>query len=119
MPHQAIFKNELPEASSLHWHGFEDQSGYDVMPGISQESVRHGQSFTYNFLIKATGPSDRSSPDPIVGYSGHHIRGGEYHGAQRAPKVSAWRPQPETGAQAGAAVLAYAVGRFLTGPLSD
>ena len=52
---RVIFKNELPEASSLHWHGFEDQIGYDGMPGISQEPVRPGQSFTYNFTIKQEG----------------------------------------------------------------
>jgi FtsP/CotA-like multicopper oxidase with cupredoxin domain len=50
-----IFKNELPEPSSLHWHGFEDQIGNDGMPGISQEPIRPGQSFTYNFTIKQEG----------------------------------------------------------------
>lgn len=50
-----IFKNELPEPSSLHWHGFEDRIGDDGMPGISQEPVMPGQSFTYNFVIKQEG----------------------------------------------------------------
>lgn len=52
---RVIFKNELPEPSSLHWHGFEDQIGNDGMPGISQEPVRPGQTFTYNFVIKQEG----------------------------------------------------------------
>lgn len=52
---RVIFKNELPEASSLHWHGFEDQIGEDGMPGISQEPVRPGESFTYHFTIKQEG----------------------------------------------------------------
>ena len=52
---RVVFKNELPEASSLHWHGFEDQIGYDGMPGVSQEPVRPGQSFSYNFTIKQEG----------------------------------------------------------------
>lgn len=52
---RVIFKNELPEASSLHWHGFEDQIGNDGMPGISQEPIRPGQSFTYNFTIRQEG----------------------------------------------------------------
>ena len=52
---RVIFKNALPEASSLHWHGFEDQIGYDGMPGISQEPVKPGESFTYNFVIKQEG----------------------------------------------------------------
>ena len=52
---RVIFKNELPEPSSLHWHGFEDLIGNDGMPGISQEPVKPGESFTYNFLIKQEG----------------------------------------------------------------
>ncbi len=52
---RVIFKNELPEASSLHWHGFEDQIGYDGMPGISQEPVKPGGIFTYSFNIKQEG----------------------------------------------------------------
>ncbi|MDQ2834801.1 MAG: copper oxidase, partial [Acidobacteriota bacterium] len=52
---RVILKNELPEATSMHWHGFEDQIGNDGMPGISQEPIRPGQSFTYNFTIKQEG----------------------------------------------------------------
>ena len=52
---RVIFKNELPESSSIHWHGFEDQIGYDGMPGISQAAVKPGESFTYNFVIKQEG----------------------------------------------------------------
>jgi FtsP/CotA-like multicopper oxidase with cupredoxin domain len=52
---RVILKNELPEATSMHWHGFEDQIGYDGMPGISQEPIRPGQSFIYNFTIKQEG----------------------------------------------------------------
>ena len=52
---RVILKNELPEPTSLHWHGFEDQIGEDGMPGISQEPVRPGQSFTYHFTIKQEG----------------------------------------------------------------
>ncbi len=52
---RVILKNELPEATSMHWHGFEDQIGYDGMPGISQEPIRPGDSFTYSFTIKQEG----------------------------------------------------------------
>ena len=52
---RVIFKNKLPESSSIHWHGFEDQIGYDGMPGISQAPVKPGESFTYNFVIKQEG----------------------------------------------------------------
>ena len=52
---RVIFKNELPEPSSIHWHGFEDRIGYDGMPGISQEPVKPGETFVYNFHIKQEG----------------------------------------------------------------
>jgi FtsP/CotA-like multicopper oxidase with cupredoxin domain len=52
---RVIFKNALPESSSIHWHGFEDHIGYDGMPGISQEPVKPGESFVYNFNIKQEG----------------------------------------------------------------
>ena len=52
---RVILKNELPEATSMHWHGFEDAIGDDGMPGISQEPIRPGDSFTYNFTIKQEG----------------------------------------------------------------
>ncbi len=50
-----IFDNHLPEPSSIHWHGFEDAVGYDGMPGISQEPVRPGGRFVYEFDIHQTG----------------------------------------------------------------
>lgn len=52
---KVIYKNELPEPSSIHWHGFEDRIGFDGMPGISQEPVKPGESFEYYFTIKQEG----------------------------------------------------------------
>lgn len=52
---RVVFKNQLPEASSLHWHGFEDNIAFDGMPGISQEIVRPGGQFTYEFDIHQEG----------------------------------------------------------------
>jgi hypothetical protein len=52
---RVIFDNHLPEASSIHWHGFEDLVGYDGMPGISQEPVKPGGRFVYEFDIHQAG----------------------------------------------------------------
>ena len=52
---RVIFENHLPEPTSVHWHGFEDQIAYDGMPGISQEPVPPGGTFTYEFDIHQTG----------------------------------------------------------------
>jgi FtsP/CotA-like multicopper oxidase with cupredoxin domain len=52
---RVIFKNQLPEPSSIHWHGFEDHIGFDGMPGISQEPVKPGETFIYHFEIRQEG----------------------------------------------------------------
>jgi len=52
---RVIFDNHLPEPSSIHWHGFEDAVGYDGMPGISQEPVKPGSRFVYEFDIHQAG----------------------------------------------------------------
>lgn len=52
---RVIFDNHLPEPSSIHWHGFEDQVRYDGQPGISQQPVRPGGRFVYEFDIHQSG----------------------------------------------------------------
>ena len=52
---RVIFDNYLPEPSSIHWHGFEDHVQYDGQPGISQEPVKPGGRFVYEFHIHQEG----------------------------------------------------------------
>ncbi len=52
---RVIFDNQLPEPSSIHWHGFEDQIQYDGQPGISQDAVKPGGRFVYEFTIHQEG----------------------------------------------------------------
>ena len=52
---RVIFDNHLPEPTSIHWHGFEDMIGNDGMPGISQEPVKPGGRFVYEFDIHQSG----------------------------------------------------------------
>ena len=52
---RVIFDNQLPEPSSIHWHGFEDQIQYDGQPGISQPAVKPGGRFIYEFNIHQEG----------------------------------------------------------------
>ncbi len=49
------FENGLPEPTSIHWHGFEDQIRNDGMPNISQRAVPPGGKYTYEFTIHQTG----------------------------------------------------------------
>jgi manganese oxidase len=50
-----IFDNHLPEPTSMHWHGFEIPISMDGMPGISQESVKPGGRFVYEFTLHQEG----------------------------------------------------------------
>ncbi|MFT9846079.1 multicopper oxidase domain-containing protein [Aneurinibacillus sp. REN35] len=47
-------KNELTENVTIHWHGYPVPSEMDGVPGMSQNSIKPGESFTYRF--KATVP---------------------------------------------------------------
>ena len=52
---RVIFDNQLPESTSIHWHGFEDRIQYDGQPGISQPPVKPGGRFIYEFDIHQEG----------------------------------------------------------------
>ena len=52
---RVIFENHLPEPTSMHWHGFEDTIQNDGMPGISQDPVKPGGRFVYEFNIHQAG----------------------------------------------------------------
>lgn len=52
---RVVFDNHLPEPTSMHWHGFEDDIRYDGQPGISQDPVKPGGRFVYEFNIHQAG----------------------------------------------------------------
>jgi FtsP/CotA-like multicopper oxidase with cupredoxin domain len=52
---RVIFDNQLPEPTSIHWHGFEDQIRFDGQPAISQPPVKPGGRFIYEFDIHQEG----------------------------------------------------------------
>lgn len=42
-------KNELPEPVSIHWHGIPVPNEMDGIPGVTQNAVQPGETFTYEF----------------------------------------------------------------------
>jgi len=50
-----IVRNKLPEGTSAHWHGLEVPNNMDGVPGISQDPIAPGDSFTYEFTAKPSG----------------------------------------------------------------
>jgi len=48
-------KNELPEPVSIHWHGIPVPNMMDGVPGVTQDAVQPGESFTYEFTATHPG----------------------------------------------------------------
>lgn len=49
------FKNELPQPTTVHWHGVRVPIEMDGVPGISQPDVETGGTFTYDFILRDAG----------------------------------------------------------------
>ncbi|MFE2339582.1 multicopper oxidase family protein [Streptomyces sp. NPDC059431] len=47
--------NNLPEATSLHWHGLALRNDMDGVPGLTQRDIAPGASFTYKFAVTHPG----------------------------------------------------------------
>jgi manganese oxidase len=50
-----VIKNELPESTSIHFHGLTTPNSMDGVPDITQEPIKPGTTFTYEFV--AQGPA--------------------------------------------------------------
>jgi manganese oxidase len=50
-----IVDNHLPEPTSMHWHGFEIPHSMDGGPGVSQEPIKPGGRFVYEFTLHQEG----------------------------------------------------------------
>jgi len=49
------FKNELPVATSIHWHGIHVPWTMDGPPGVNQRPVQPGETFIYEFVARPAG----------------------------------------------------------------
>lgn len=49
------FHNQLPEPSTIHWHGVRLPNAMDGVPGVTQAPVPSGGSFIYEFTPKDAG----------------------------------------------------------------
>lgn len=47
--------NQLPEASSLHWHGVPLPNPMDGVPGVTQEPIPVGGKFVYEYAAEPSG----------------------------------------------------------------
>jgi len=54
-PLVAVVENALPEPTTIHWHGIALPFDMDGVPGVSQDPIAPGGSFTYRFSPPAAG----------------------------------------------------------------
>ena len=47
--------NDLPEETSIHWHGLPVPNGMDGVPGVTQKGVQPGEDFVYEFVADNPG----------------------------------------------------------------
>ena len=47
--------NRLPQPTTIHWHGVRVPNAMDGVPGVTQDPVEPGESFTYRFVPKDAG----------------------------------------------------------------
>ncbi|WP_028400088.1 multicopper oxidase family protein [Ectobacillus panaciterrae] len=52
---KVTLKNELSAPVSIHWHGYPVLNNMDGIPGVTQDAVMPGKSFTYEFVANTPG----------------------------------------------------------------
>ncbi|MFX3618758.1 MAG: multicopper oxidase family protein [Sporolactobacillus sp.] len=52
---RVTLKNKLTAPVSIHWHGYPVPNKMDGIPGVTQDAVAPGKSFTYEFVADKTG----------------------------------------------------------------
>jgi len=46
-----VVKNQLPQPTSVHWHGLAVPNQEDGVPGVSQKAIAPGAEYTYRFVV--------------------------------------------------------------------
>ena len=49
------FTNNLPQPTTIHWHGVRVPNAMDGVPGVNQDPIPPGESFQYEFTPKDAG----------------------------------------------------------------
>ncbi|MBI1742730.1 multicopper oxidase family protein [Candidatus Acetothermia bacterium] len=52
---RVVLTNELPELTTIHWHGINVPNAMDGVPFVTQEPVPSGGQFIYEFIAKPAG----------------------------------------------------------------
>jgi FtsP/CotA-like multicopper oxidase with cupredoxin domain len=52
---KVVLKNTLEKPVSIHWHGYPVPNAMDGIPGVTQNAVQPGESYTYEFTAAVPG----------------------------------------------------------------
>jgi FtsP/CotA-like multicopper oxidase with cupredoxin domain len=52
---RVVLKNDLPEPTTIHWHGVDVPNAMDGVPGVTQAPVQPGKTFVYEFMATPAG----------------------------------------------------------------
>ncbi|HET7487849.1 MAG TPA: copper oxidase [Acidimicrobiales bacterium] len=47
--------NKLPEPTTIHWHGVDVPNDQDGVPGVTQDPIQPGATYTYQWVAKPSG----------------------------------------------------------------
>ncbi|MBT2554921.1 multicopper oxidase family protein [Arthrobacter sp. ISL-5] len=50
-----LVNDNIPDGVTLHWHGYDVPNAMDGVPGVTQDALMPGQSFTYEFPAAQSG----------------------------------------------------------------
>lgn len=71
-----VVHNELPESTTMHWHGLEVPIRMDGVHGLTQEPIKPGKTFVYEFDLVQNGTFFYHSHGPMqegIGMAGLFI----------------------------------------------
>lgn len=60
-----VVHNELPEPTTVHWHGLELPIRFDGVPGVTQDPIQPGKQFAYEFDLHQDGTFFYHSHGPM------------------------------------------------------
>lgn len=60
-----VVHNELPESTTIHWHGLEVPIAMDGVHGLTQEPIKPGATFVYEFTLHQNGTFFYHSHGPM------------------------------------------------------
>jgi FtsP/CotA-like multicopper oxidase with cupredoxin domain len=50
-----MLKNDLPQPTTIHWHGIAVPNAMDGIPDVTQKPIEPGETFTYEFVASPAG----------------------------------------------------------------